>query len=336
MFSLFIINVHASYVVYDKDQGRVLYGSNIHERKLIASITKVMTAYVVINNTDLNKEVTVGDEINLSHGSSIYLKKGERIKIIDLLYGLLLRSGNDAAEVLAKNTFNDRDKFIEKMNDYAKEFNMVDTRFYNPSGLDDTNDKKYNISSAYDMAIITSKAMDNPMFKKIFGAKKYKVTTNMNVYEWYNKNKTLFMSDFITGGKTGYTKKAHRTLITSAYKNDMNLVIVTLDFSDDFNFHINNYNNVFNTYKKYLIINKNNLGIKNKLISKKNRYILFTNRNYYYVTNNKSELKSLKLKYIFYNNVKISNYSNVGKLFLYKDNKIIYEDDIYIYHYIRR
>lgn len=326
LFCLFIIKVNASYIVFDQDNLTTLYGENIHEKRLIASITKVMSAYVVLNNTNnLEEEVIVGDEIDSSHGSSIYLKKGEKIKVIDLLYGMMLRSGNDAAIVLAIHTFGSVDAFVKEMNEVVKEWNLKDTIFQNPTGLDDDNTE--NISSAYDMAYITSKAMENKVFRKIFKTKKYSVKTNLNMHIWYNKNKALSMNKLITGGKTGYTKKAKRTLITTSSKDNMNIVVVTLNVSDDFNFHVYNHKSVYENYAKYLILNKTNLDVNDKY--NKNRKSNFYLKTNYYLVLKKNELKNISINYELYKNMTDANGAIVGKVNVLNKNDIVYDAPIY-------
>lgn len=321
---MFTIKVNSSYVVFDQDSKTVIYGENIHEKRLIASISKVMTAYVVIKNANLSDLVTVGDEIDSAHGSSIYLKKGEKLRVIDLLYGMMLRSGNDAAIVLANYTSGSMDAFVSLMNDEVIKMGLNDTIFQNPTGLDDDGTK--NISSSYDMAYITSKAMKNKIFRKIFSSKKYTVKTNLNYHVWYNKNKALFMNKNITGGKTGYTKKAKRTLITTSSKNNMNLVVVTLGISNDFNFHINSHNNVFKNYDRFLILNKNNLNIDNRYY----KNAIFYLKNNYHLILKKQDLKNVSIVYEINKIKNIKNNSIVGKVNVSINNKIIYDSPIYI------
>lgn len=324
LFFIFNINSYASYIVFDQDSHNVLKGENIHEQRLIASISKVMTAYVVINNTDLDDVVTVGDEIDSSHGSSIYLKKGEKIKVIDLLYGMMLRSGNDAATVLAVHSLGSVENFVNQMNNEVKKMGLKDTLFQNPTGLDDDSSK--NISSAYDMAYITSIAMKNNVFKKIFSTKKYSVKTNMNMHVWYNKNKALYMNKYINGGKTGYTKKAHRTLITTSSKDNINLVVVSLDMGDDFNFHVKSHKDIFNNYNSYLILNKTHLNIKNNHYKNAKFYI----DNNYRLTLTKGELNNISIIYELYKIKKVKNNDIVGKVKVLDKDKIIYETPLYI------
>lgn len=325
LFLFGFINVKASYVVLNANDNSVIEGNNIHEQKLIASITKVMTAHIVIDNANLNDIVTVGKEINNAHGSSIYLSLGEKITVKDLLYGMMLRSGNDAAIVLANYVGGSVENFVSLMNEEAKKIKMYNTIFYNPTGLDD--DVKGNISSAYDMALLTSYAIKNSEFKKIFKTKRYKCKTNLKSYDWHNKNKALKMSKYVTGGKTGYTKKAHRTLITTGLDDDIPLVIVTLDFSDDFSFHVNKYKNIFSNYNNYNIINKSNYIVKDDYYNKKGCTIVLNNNFNLFI--NKDLINNLSIVNELYKYKKIFNNMLIGKAIIYNKNKIVHEEPLY-------
>ncbi len=263
LFSFLIcININlcnASSIVMDIDSKRVLYQNNIHEKKLIASTTKIMTAIIVIeNNKDLNQKVTIGDEILTMYGTNIYIEPHEKITIKDLLYGLLLRSGNDAAIALATYTAKTEENFVKLMNEKAKEIGMKNTIFQNSHGLDD--DTK-NYSTAYDMALLSSYAYQNEIYKEISKTKKYSTTTKNKSYLWYNRNKLLLNYEYCTGGKNGYTPDAGRTLVTTASKNNMNLTIVTLNDPNEYDTHASLYNEIFDKYKNYTIVDKNNFYI---------------------------------------------------------------------------
>lgn len=323
---IFMPNIKASYVIMDQDTHDVIEENNMHEKRLIASITKVMTAYIVIKSVNLDEVVTVGDEILTTHGSSIYLKKGETLTVEDLLYGMMLRSGNDAAVVLAGYVGGSVENFVRMMNKEAKKINMMNTTFYNPTGLDDN--EQGNISTAYDMAILTSKAMKNKTFKKIFKTKKYKCKTNINTHIWYNKNKALTMYKSVTGGKTGYTKKAKRTLITTASNNNINIIIVTLNMSDDFSYHVNKYKNIFNEYEKVTVLNKSNINISDSYF--KSRGCDFYIKDNYSLLIKKSQFNDLYLEYIINSNIKPKNNIIIGSIKLYKKNKGIYEIPLYL------
>ena len=261
----------------DQDSGRIMYASNIHDVRSVASISKIMTAVIAIENNKLNKKVTIGDEIDKAYGSGIYIKKGEKLTMEDLLYGLMLRSGNDAALAISYHTSGDVDKFVKLMNKKASKIGMKNTTFNNPSGLDE---EVGNFSTAYDMAILTSYAMKNDTYRKIVDTKKYKLTTNKNTYIWHNKNKMLKMYEYTTGGKTGFTKKARRTLVTTASKDKLNLVAVTLNDGNDFMDHKNLFEYGFNTYSKTLILKKGVLKIPKEKYYKNKK--LYLKKNVYY------------------------------------------------------
>ena len=210
-------------MVMDNDSGRILYENNSNERRLIASTTKIMTCILVLENSDLSKKITVGDEILKVYGTNIYVEVGEILTIKDLLYGLMLRSGNDAAIVLANNIFNSEDEFIHKMNDKAKEIGMNNTVFNNPHGLDE---ETKNYSTAYDMALLAKYAYKNRMYRNIISTKKYNTKSNLKSYEWYNRVELINSYKYSLGGKNGYTPKAGKTLVSYASKDNMNLMLV--------------------------------------------------------------------------------------------------------------
>ena len=268
LFLLVPINVGAfsdsakSSIVMDIDSGRVLYEKNAHQKRLIASTTKIMTAIVAIENGNLQKELTAHDEILKMYGTSIYLEYDEKMKLLDLLYGLLLRSGNDAAVVIANNICNNEKEFVNLMNKKAKEIGMKDTIFANPHGLDEETE---NYSTAYDMALLSKYASHNKVYRMISKTQKYEVQTNNKSYLWINRNKLLFTYKYCTGGKNGYTPKAGKTLVTTASKNDLNLTIVTLDDSDSYLKHKNLYKRMYNNYHRYKLIDKDNFNISKSL-----------------------------------------------------------------------
>ena len=270
---LFPINIYAdsahSTVIMDIDSGRIVYSKNMHEKSLIASTTKIMTAIVVLENMNLNKEITVGEEVLDMYGTNIYIEEGEKIKVIDLLYGLMLRSGNDAAETLAINTFGTEKRFVEEMNNKAKSLGMKDTTFSNPHGLDD---KTYNYSTAYDMSLLSKYAYKNKVYRKIISTKKYTAKSSLKSYVWYNRVSLLTEYKYALGGKNGYTPKAGKTLVSIASKDDLTYTIVTLDDSDIYNNHKYLYEKYFDKYKSFLIVDKNNF-FKNSNLSKDKLYI---------------------------------------------------------------
>ena len=319
LFTL-VVNAAPMEIVMDADSGRVLYGQNINQKELIASTTKIMTALVVIRNTDLDKKITVGDEVNDAYGSSIYIKTKEIISVRDLLYGLLLRSGNDASLALAKETGGSIEGFIKMMNETAFGLGMKDTTFLNPHGLDEEGG---NISTVYDMALLMREAMQYDAFKKITSTKKHIVKTNFNVYEWYNKNKLLSTYKFATGGKIGYTKKAKHTFVSSASKDGKNLIVVTFKDDNQFKRHEELYEYYFKKYKRYKIIDKNNLNINYnqnyKVFALENSYMLLS----------KEEMKKVKRIVTFYKGVNCDKTCTIGTIEFFLDNTSLKKANIY-------
>ena len=251
-------------ILMDQESGRILYEKNIHKKMRIASITKVMTAILAIESGKMDEMVTVSNNAYGTEGSSIYLKKGENISLRNLVYGLLLRSGNDSAVAIAEKVGGSVHGFVHLMNQKAREIGMFDTHFANPHGLDDHED---HYSSAYDMALLTKYAMNNPEFRKVFQTKFHKAPNPGEKWDrsWKNKNKLLFRYKYSTGGKTGYTKRAGRTLISTASKDDLNFIVVTLNDGGDWNDHQNLFNWGFKNYKMTSIVEKGKItGIKQK------------------------------------------------------------------------
>lgn len=252
-----------SAVLMDESSGRVLYGKDEHERRRIASITKIMTAIVAIESGKLNKKVTISKKAAHTVGSSLYLKTGDRVTLKDLVYGLMLRSGNDAAVAIAQYVGGSEEGFTHLMNKKAALIGMDDTWFANPHGLDDHR-KMY--SSAYDMALLTRYAMKNPTFQKIVGTKVYHTEDpdGTGVLVWRNKNKLLTRYPYTTGGKTGYTSMARRTLVSTAEKDGMGLVAVTLNDRNDWKDHVSMFQWGFRKYDPVTVVDKGVVpGIEN-------------------------------------------------------------------------
>lgn len=313
-----------SAILMDQDTNKIIYAKDIHKVRSIASISKIMTAILAVQSNKSEEMVKIGDEISSAYGSGIYIRIDEEMKLVDLLYGLMLRSGNDAALAIAHYVGGSVDNFIKLMNDKAKEIGMKNTTFNNPSGLDDNGG---NLSTAYDMAILTSYAMKNDLYRKIVGTKKHTVKTNMNVYSWTNKNKLLFNYKYTTGGKTGFTDIARRTLVSTASKDDINLVVVTLNDGNDFSDHQNLYEEAFSSFKKYQILKKGNINIINEVYYK--NYYLYIDNNYSYLMNN-NELDTIYLKFSMEKKISFNEGDVVGKAKVMLGEKELYETDIRI------
>ena len=325
--NIFIPYVQAStssayeYVLMDMDSGRVLASKNMHSPRLIASITKIMTCIIAIENKDISDIVKVDESIGKSYGSGIYISIGEEISLLDLLYGLMLRSGNDAAMMIASYVSGSEESFVKLMNNKAKELGMKNTVFYNASGLD--TETIGNKSTAYDMALLTSYAMRNDIYKSIVKTKKHTVKTNLKTYIWHNKNK-LLSYDYITGGKTGYTDRAKRTLVSTASKDNMNLVVVTINDSDDWNTHIDLYENAFNKYKSIKVLNKDTFQVL-----KDNYYDKLYIKNDAYLTLNKNETKSLVSHIKLEKKANYKDGDKVGINYIYLGDTLVHKEDIY-------
>ncbi len=234
------LSAHSA-IVLCADTGDVLYEKNADERMLIASITKIMTAIVVIENADLDEQIVIKPEWSAIEGSSMYADPGQSYTVRELLYGMMLNSGNDAAAALACTLCGDESAFADKMNEKARELGLENTSFRNPHGLDA--DGHY--STARDMARLTACCMENESFKSI-------VSTNCAVIKgvtYYNHNRLLREYPDCIGVKTGYTIAAGRTLVSCAERGGMRLVCVTLNAPDDWNDHKYLLDRAFSEYR---------------------------------------------------------------------------------------
>jgi serine-type D-Ala-D-Ala carboxypeptidase (penicillin-binding protein 5/6) len=225
-------------ILMDGETGRILYEKDADSKSRIASITKIMTAILAIESGKMHEKVTVSSNASGTEGSSLYLKAGEKIKLEDLVYGLMLRSGNDSAVAIAESVGGSLEGFVHLMNQKAAEIGMKNSHFSNPHGLDDHED---HYSTAYDMALLTKYAMNNDIYRKISGTKVHTAPNPEEKWDrkWKNKNRLVTeLYKHSTGGKTGYTKRAKRTLVSTASNDGENLIAVTLNAPDDWNDHI--------------------------------------------------------------------------------------------------
>lgn len=310
-FNVFASDSSKSSIVMDISSGRVLYENNADQERLIASITKIMTCIIAIEEGNLEREVTVGDEILKMYGTSIYLEVGEKMKLIDLLYGLMLRSGNDASVVIAKEVAGSVDEFVKLMNKKAKEIGMANTTFRNPHGLDE---ETKNYSTARDMAILSSYAYKNKTYRKITSTDTYRVKTDNKSYLWYNRMKLLGDYKYCTGGKNGYTPSAGKTLVTTHEKNGLKITVVSLYDDDEYNNHENLAESIFDSYNNYNIVDKNDFD----LVIDNNKYYVKNSFSYPLTLKEKDNVKVLAsidedIKQGKVGNIKISLYNKVLK-----------------------
>ena len=300
---LLCINVKASIVLMDADSGRILYSKAATEKKLIASTTKIMTSIIALENSTLEKKIIIGKETREVNGSMIYAKEGEVFTLNDLLHGLMLQSGNDAAMTIATNVLG-YDNFIKEMNLKAIKLGMKNTTFENPHGL---NDNSKNISTAEDMSKLMRYAIKNKEFLNITSSKIYKV----DKYIWPNKNKLLKQYKYLISGKIGYTKASGQVFVSAAKKDGKTLIITSIDESDKFNLHKKLYEKYFEAYEKYKILDMNTFSFK---VKNKNKYHYYIDNDYYMLLK-KDEINKVKIK--------IDLSKNEEKVTIILNNKII-------------
>ena len=310
-----VVNNAYSYIVYNQNNGEVLEGRNINQKQSVASISKIMTAIIALESNDLFTTTLVGNEIDNAVGSSLYLEKNTYVTIIEMVYGLLMRSGNDASIIIAKTVGKTVENFVELMNKKAKELGMQNTLFSNPNGLDIYDNG--NISTSYDMALLMNYCMNNELFKEIISTKRY------NSYckgWWKNKHKLLHTYKYCTGGKTGYTKKAKRTLITTASKDNIDIIVVTLNCANDFDIHENLFEKYFNNYVNINILQKG----RNKILD----YIIISEKKYSILLE-KEKIQGGTLLYCVYPS------SLLIEVYVIKDNdqKLVFKDNIIEFDY---
>jgi D-alanyl-D-alanine carboxypeptidase (penicillin-binding protein 5/6) len=245
----------SSAIVMEISSNRVLSGENIHTRLPMASTTKVMTALIVVENCKLDEVVTIPQKAVGVEGSSIYLKVGEKLTVKELLYGLMLRSGNDAATALAVHAGKSVEGFVNMMNRKAQDLGLKNTHFCNPHGLHNDN----HFTSAYDLAFISAAAMRNKTFAEIVGTKNITVGKGESVRFFHNKNKLLSGYDGATGIKTGFTKKAGRCFVGSSKRNNMEVVCVVLNCGPMFEECMRLMNQAYNEFEMVKVIDSRDI-----------------------------------------------------------------------------
>ncbi|MDP4119158.1 MAG: D-alanyl-D-alanine carboxypeptidase family protein [Bacillota bacterium] len=241
-----------SAIAIDADSGRVLYEKNAHERRGMASTTKIMTAIIALENGNLNDIVTIDSRAVGIEGSSLYLRAGDKITLKNLLYGMLLRSGNDAATAVALHFCPTVQEFAAKMTQKAKDLGLHDTQFKNPHGLY----AKDHYTTAYDLAQITRYAFTLPGFGDMVCSRKYVIDDDIESKVVTNNNKLLRFYDGADGVKTGYTPETGRTLVGSATRNGMRVICVTLNDGNDWNDHMAMFDYSFRNYEIRMLTKK--------------------------------------------------------------------------------
>ncbi len=235
-------------ILVDATTGRVLYEKAADEQSLIASTTKIMTALVVCERCNVLDRMRIPKEAVGIEGSSMYLREGEVLTLQDLLYGLMLHSGNDAAVALAIYCGGTVEGFVELMNEKARLLGLTGTNFENPNGLD----SPHHYSTARDLAVLASYAMEDPIFQKIVSTKSVTAAGR----SLRNHNKLLWRVEGADGVKTGYTRAAGRILVSSAVRQGRRLVAVTIDDGDDWVDHAAMLEDGFSGYALQKIVDK--------------------------------------------------------------------------------
>ncbi len=230
-------------VLIDGKSGRVFFELNKDEKLPMASTTKIMTALITLEEENLDVFFTVSKEAITVEGSSMGLLEGDKVTLRGLAAGMLLASGNDAANAAAVRIAGSAEAFVRLMNERAKEMGLESTSFETPSGLDGEN----HYSTAYDMAILAKNALENPDFAAICGADSLRIEYGNPPYfrRLSNHNRLLTSLEGATGVKTGFTKKSGRCLVSSAEREGVSLICVTLGCADDWNYHTALYNEYF-------------------------------------------------------------------------------------------
>ena len=228
------VSAHAA-VLMEASSGDVLMDTRAHEHLPMASTTKIMTALVALEHSDLAKSVKISDKAVGVEGSSVYLKAGEVLTMEQLLCALMLESANDAAAAIAIEVAGDIESFAAMMNETAARIGLTDTHFTNPHGLDNAE----HYSSAYDLAILTRYALQNPDFARIVSTYKMNIPLNGDegIRVLINHNRMLKYYDGAIGVKTGYTKRCGRCLVSAATRDGVTMIAVTLSAPDDWRDH---------------------------------------------------------------------------------------------------
>ncbi len=306
--------------------GRLLAERNSNEKLPMASTTKIVTAITVLDNFDPEKIITVPEECVGIEGSSIYLKANEQYKVIDLLYGLMLRSGNDAAETLAVSLSGSVQSFTALMSKTVEKTGAKSSSFANPHGLSDDN----HYTTAKDLATITCYAMKNETFRRIVSAKKH-VATELGSGEkkvWVNKNKMLFKFEGADGVKTGYTVKAGRCLVSSAKRNGLEVVSVVLNSPQMFERSAELLENAFSEYDLLKVFDSERFDYNIFDEPKLNAYKLSKPESFYYPVG-KNEKIRCETDFTSFPDKSPEANEKVGEIKIYCSKQLIFSQNIY-------
>lgn len=213
-----------SAIIYDRESNEIIWGKNEHDKRAMASTTKIMTAIVVLENSNLSDIVTISKKAAGTGGSRLKINTTDKITVNDLLYGLMLRSGNDCAVALAEHVGGSIEEFANLMNNKAKSLGLLNTNFVTPHGLDDEN----HYTTAYELAVLTNYALNNETFAKIVNTKSISISINGKPRVIGNTNELLGSLQGVDGVKTGFTGNAGRCLVTSCSRQGGQIITIVL------------------------------------------------------------------------------------------------------------
>ena len=332
-------------ICIERTTNSVLYEKDAYSKCAMASTTKILTGIIIIENCDLKEEVEISKKAANTGGSTLGIKEGQKITVEGLLYGLLLRSGNDTAVALAEYVGGSVEEFSKIMNKKAKDIGLKNSNFVTPHGLDDDN----HYTTAYDLAILTNYALNNETFLKIVGTKQISVNIGGNQRSLNNTNELLGVVKGVYGVKTGFTGNAGRCLVSACKRDDLDVIVVVLG-SDTKSIRGNDSKKVieyvFNHYK--MVDTENEVkSLFDKFKNKENIKILKSlnefNINYrkkenYIYPIDKNNVSKLKTSIYCLNKLEapVKDKSIIGKMRVICEDKILYEVDIYLDKKIER
>ena len=324
-------------IVLEQNTGRVLWEKNSKEKLKIASTTKILTAIVVVENTDLDSKVVISKKAALTGGSTVGLISGKEVTVKSLLYGLLLKSGNDCAVALAEYVGGNVDEFVKMMNRKAYEIGAKDTHCTNPHGLD-TED---NYSTAYDIAKITCYAKNIEVLSKIMNTESITVDFGNTSKFLANTNRLLFTYEYCNGGKTGYTAIANRCLVATAKKDNLEVVAVILGANTtDIRFkegkELLKY--AIENYIMVDVENITNYNVNIKIIKGISSLYTDTSSINICIPLKSGELEKVYVKQDTLTNVNapLNSGEFIGKVYLYIGDELLYTKDLYAKYSVRK
>ena len=319
------VDKYESMITIETKTGRVLYEKDKNKKLPMASTTKILTAIVAIENTeDLDKKHKIPKAATDIEGSSIYLKEKEELSLRELLYGLMLRSGNDAAVAIAIIVAGSVENFVKLMNEYCLKLKLKDTNIVTVNGLHDDN----HYTTASDLAAITVSAMKNEIFREIVASKEMLISNTLDAKNkcrfLKNKNKLLKMVEGANGVKTGYTKKSGKCFVGSATRNNMDIICVVLNSKTMFNECADLINKAFNDYRYVKLLGKG------ELVKGKDGANVILKNDICYVLS-KDELSKIKAKLNVSNNDNFNEYGlvDIGSIDFVIENNLIFSEKIY-------